>query len=234
MFGQPLTSGGGSSANAVDSRELKRPSGGEPSGAGSSASSSGDVSATVDTVEAAPAPAGPDAIDENPEAVWYVRPPSGGQFGPAKGDVMRKWLAEGRVSPDALVWREGWADWKEAEPMFPSLARRSTPPPPPAEAPPAVVASPAASAATPAPQAAAASPTVSSGRAVAADSYASGTATSGTAASGTATASTRPAETSRPAARKKSNIPALIAIGVLAVVCIGLLVGLLVVSGVFS
>jgi len=62
-----------------------------------------------------------DPIAEAPESVWYVRPPSGGQFGPARGDVMRKWLTEGRVSADSMVWREGWADWQLAGPVFPSL-----------------------------------------------------------------------------------------------------------------
>ncbi len=62
-----------------------------------------------------------DPITEAPDAVWYVRPPSGGQFGPADGAVMRRWLGEGRVSADALVWREGWPDWRTAGPVFPSL-----------------------------------------------------------------------------------------------------------------
>ncbi|MHB0959246.1 MAG: DUF4339 domain-containing protein [Pirellulaceae bacterium] len=62
-----------------------------------------------------------DPITEAPDAVWYVRPPSGGQFGPADGTVMRRWLGEGRISADALVWREGWPDWKSAGPIFPSL-----------------------------------------------------------------------------------------------------------------
>lgn len=56
-----------------------------------------------------------------PDAVWYVRPPGGGQFGPANRDIMQRWLEEGRVSPDALVWREGWPDWKAAGPVFPTL-----------------------------------------------------------------------------------------------------------------
>ena len=54
--------------------------------------------------------------------VWYVRPPSGGQFGPATTDIMRGWLAEGRVSADTLVWREGWREWQEAGRLFPELA----------------------------------------------------------------------------------------------------------------
>jgi hypothetical protein len=62
-----------------------------------------------------------DPIAEAPDAVWYVRPPSGGQYGPAKGDVMQRWIAEGRVSTDSLVWREGWPDWVTAGPVFPTL-----------------------------------------------------------------------------------------------------------------
>ena len=58
------------------------------------------------------------------DAVWYVRPASGGQFGPAKTDIMRTWLAEGRVGTDTLVWREGWRDWREAGDVFPQLFSR--------------------------------------------------------------------------------------------------------------
>jgi len=64
---------------------------------------------------------GPDPIAEAPDAVWYVRPPTGGQFGPADGKIMRRWLMEGRGSADALVWREGWPDWRSAGPVFPAL-----------------------------------------------------------------------------------------------------------------
>jgi hypothetical protein len=34
---------------------------------------------------------------------------------------MRRWLDEGRVSGDSLVWREGWDDWKMGDTVFPSL-----------------------------------------------------------------------------------------------------------------
>ncbi len=70
-----------------------------------------------------------DPIDEAPNAIWYVRPPSGGQFGPADGEVMKRWVTEGRVSSDSLIWREGWDDWQLAEPLFPSLSGAPTPPP---------------------------------------------------------------------------------------------------------
>jgi hypothetical protein len=84
-----------------------------------------------------PAPAPPavvlapvDPIDEAPEAVWYVRPPTGGQYGPARGDVMRRWLGEGRVSRDSLVWRDGWVDWRNAVQAFPALGLAAAPPTP--------------------------------------------------------------------------------------------------------
>jgi hypothetical protein len=70
----------------------------------------------------APPSAGPpDPLTEAPDSVWYVRPPSGGQFGPAPSNVMRGWLQEGRISADSLVWREGWRDWQEAIGVFPQL-----------------------------------------------------------------------------------------------------------------
>ena len=62
-----------------------------------------------------------DPIAEAPEMIWYVRPPSGGQYGPASGVIMRTWMAEGRVSADSLIWREGWRDWQEAGKVFPQL-----------------------------------------------------------------------------------------------------------------
>jgi len=55
------------------------------------------------------------------DVVWYVRPPSGGQYGPATVNIMRQWLVEGRISTDTLVWREGWRDWQLASVVFPQL-----------------------------------------------------------------------------------------------------------------
>jgi len=66
-------------------------------------------------------PAVADPLAEAGEAVWYVRPASGGQFGPAGADVMRGWIEDGRVAADSLVWREGWGDWQEASEVFPQL-----------------------------------------------------------------------------------------------------------------
>jgi hypothetical protein len=92
-----------------------------------------------------PRAAAADPLTEAGDVVWYVRPPSGGQFGPANGDIMRGWLAEGRVSADSLVWREGWRDWCEAGGVFPQL-REQQPAPAFDPASPAGPAAPASSA----------------------------------------------------------------------------------------
>jgi hypothetical protein len=63
-----------------------------------------------------------DPLSEAGDVVWYVRPPSGGQYGPATGKLMRQWLNEGRISPDTLVWREGWRDWQQASAIFRQLS----------------------------------------------------------------------------------------------------------------
>jgi len=65
--------------------------------------------------------AGTDPIDDAPSAVWYVRPATGGQFGPASGEIMRGWIAEGRVGASSLVWRAGWQEWRAASAIFPQL-----------------------------------------------------------------------------------------------------------------
>ncbi len=67
-----------------------------------------------------------DLLADAGSAAWFVRPPSGGQFGPASADVLRSWLAEGRLTADTLVWHEGWQDWREATELFPQLSPKLT------------------------------------------------------------------------------------------------------------
>jgi hypothetical protein len=57
-------------------------------------------------------------------AAWYIRPASGGQFGPADDDLIQQWAIEGRVGADSYVWRTGWTDWRLASELpehFPQL-----------------------------------------------------------------------------------------------------------------
>jgi hypothetical protein len=108
----------------------------DPSQAAAKSNGSGAAAAAVATTPSAPAVsaapassaahAANDPIAEAPAAIWYVRPPSGGQYGPARGDIMRKWISEGRVSSDSLVWREGWTDWQNAGKLFPMLNESGT------------------------------------------------------------------------------------------------------------
>jgi hypothetical protein len=69
-------------------------------------------------------------------AAWYVRPASGGQFGPVDTAGFRQWIGEGRVAADAWVWRTGWSDWRPGVEAVRSLGatKRRTPPPAPVAA----------------------------------------------------------------------------------------------------
>lgn len=59
-----------------------------------------------------PVPSAAPSTAPAPAEVWYVRTAAGDQFGPASTEVMRGWVAEGRVAADCWAWRTGWPDWK--------------------------------------------------------------------------------------------------------------------------
>ncbi len=61
-------------------------------------------------------------LEEEPDATWYVRPPSGGQYGPASTDELREWIGQGRVAASALLWRDGWPQWRDAGEALPELS----------------------------------------------------------------------------------------------------------------
>ncbi len=60
----------------------------------------------------------PQALQSAVESKWYIRPKSGGQFGPASSQLVWQWLGENRVGRDALVWCEGWPEWLIAAEVF--------------------------------------------------------------------------------------------------------------------
>ena len=69
----------------------------------------------------------PRALAEAPGAVWYVRPASGGQYGPAPSEAFMQWLIENRVTADSLVWRDGWPEWLLAGQVFEDYFQREMP-----------------------------------------------------------------------------------------------------------
>lgn len=75
----------------------------------------------VDSIESAGG-ASISLLDDDADATWYVRPPSGGQYGPASGAVLRQWINEGRVASTALLWRDGWPQWRDASEALPELS----------------------------------------------------------------------------------------------------------------
>jgi len=69
------------------------------------------------------------ALLSDPNAVWYLQVPHGPQYGPATGAVVENWIQERRVSPNMLVWKEGWEQWIEAKNVFPDLIQLFSAPP---------------------------------------------------------------------------------------------------------
>jgi GYF domain 2 len=52
------------------------------------------------------------------EPFYFVRPPSGGEYGPASKSVLEDWIAQKRVTPDSLICRLGESDWLKAKDVF--------------------------------------------------------------------------------------------------------------------
>ncbi len=153
------------------------------------------------------------AIEEAPTAAWYVQPPSGGQYGPAVSETMQEWLSENRVTPDSVVWREGWPQWRSASEVFVeffsnTVAAVSPAPPPRNIAPPPA----------PALAAAATTPSVAVAQSASLDPLA------GLESNALNTASA--VERARLAKKIKRRQQYTILIGVLAVVAIGLIIAL--------
>ncbi len=95
----------------------------QPSAAASSVRRTPSTPASPPSTPAStPSPASEAASVEAP-SVWFVRPPSGGQYGPADEAAVRQWLSEGRINGPTLVWKAGWDDWRRADEVFDSLRR---------------------------------------------------------------------------------------------------------------
>lgn len=122
------TSDSGSSGTVIENR-TGAPGGKEKTGTEPGAAAS---AAPPETGPPSPAAQGaarrgdvppPDPFRAAPDASWYVRPQTGGQYGPADTKTMRQWLAEHRIGPHSLVWRDGWPAWRPAAEVFAELAQ---------------------------------------------------------------------------------------------------------------
>jgi len=88
-----------------------------------------DIDARADERSSVPPAAAPpplpdvDPIAKAGDAVWYVRHADGSQYGPAEPTILRRWLDEGRIGPDSMVWHQGAPDWKIAGEVFPTLSK---------------------------------------------------------------------------------------------------------------
>lgn len=67
-------------------------------------------------------------MDEDSTATWYVRPPAGGQYGPADTATLRQWMDQGRIASNSLLWRDGWAQWRTAMEALPDFESRMASP----------------------------------------------------------------------------------------------------------
>lgn len=54
-------------------------------------------------------------------AVYHVRPPSGGQYGPTDANSIATWVQENRLTADSWIWQEPWKDWRPLIDVFPDL-----------------------------------------------------------------------------------------------------------------
>lgn len=88
--------------------------------------------ASQPTAKAAPkaAPAKRQSVPEatpTAEPHWHVRPPSGGEYGPASDELIRTWISEYRVTPSSQLKRSDWKEWRVASEVFPDLLPKSNP-----------------------------------------------------------------------------------------------------------
>lgn len=55
------------------------------------------------------------------EVLWYVISAEGQKYGPATGDILKKWVNERRIGPRMHLWCSLWKSSLEAGDMFPVL-----------------------------------------------------------------------------------------------------------------
>jgi hypothetical protein len=82
---------------------------------------SSNVSTTPTIAPHSEMPRMPKILADSLGAKWFVRPPTGGQFGPASSQLLMDWIQERRVTSDSYLWKEGTSDWELASQLLPEL-----------------------------------------------------------------------------------------------------------------
>jgi hypothetical protein len=60
----------------------------------------------------------PASPHDNANTIWYVHLPTGQRWGPANTDNISQWMQQGHIPATALIWRDGWLEWKLAADAF--------------------------------------------------------------------------------------------------------------------
>ncbi|HTQ38401.1 MAG TPA: hypothetical protein VMJ32_05210 [Pirellulales bacterium] len=66
----------------------------------------------------------------NSGVLWHVQLATGQQFEGVDHATLQQWMAAGRISPDDMLWRDGWPHWQSAITVFPHWngSRAAVPP----------------------------------------------------------------------------------------------------------
>lgn len=119
----PLDEPARSSNSALPSSALPSsttPSGEKPQGPQSKTESATESAGSTSTGEPSTAEL-PSSLIPWIDARWFVRPPSGGQYGPATTRMLADWIVERRVTPETFLWREGMETWQLATLVVPDV-----------------------------------------------------------------------------------------------------------------
>lgn len=61
-----------------------------------------------------------DPLHEIPTALWYALPPGAPKpYGPIDAGGLAQWFYESRLTPDSMVWREDWPEWRSVSSVWP-------------------------------------------------------------------------------------------------------------------
>jgi hypothetical protein len=83
---------------------------------GAATQASSDLSANPSAPSVPNTSTNPPKAPQTPSGstLWFARPPTGGQFGPADQTTLTRWVHEKRVVADTYLWQEGWPEWRRA------------------------------------------------------------------------------------------------------------------------